>query len=68
MALVIGGERLHVNLSTFLGNTFSEVKIQVRSKDVFDGIKQGENKIYLPGKKIKQRTTLLSIGMKYHQK
>ena len=49
VALVIGGGVWYFN-DDVLGNTFSEVRIQVRSKDVYEGIKQGENKIYLPGK------------------
>jgi glycerol-3-phosphate dehydrogenase (NAD(P)+) len=57
VALVIGGGAFGTSIANVLGNSFNEVKIQVRSKDVFDGIKQGENKIYLPGKKLNKELT-----------
>ena len=57
VALVIGGGAFGTSMANVLGNTFSEVRIQVRSKDVYEGIKQGENKIYLPGKKLNKELT-----------
>tara|TARA_B100000925_G_scaffold142604_2_gene106816 strand:+ start:11682 stop:12713 length:1032 start_codon:yes stop_codon:yes gene_type:complete len=54
VALVIGGGAFGTSMANVLGNSFRKVKIQVRSKDVFDGINRGENKIYLPGKKLNQ--------------
>ena len=52
VALVIGGGAFGTSMANVLGNSFSKVHVQVRSKDVYDGIRQGENKIYLPGKKL----------------
>lgn len=52
VALVIGGGAFGTSIANVLGNSFKKVHIQVRSKDVYEGIQQGENKIYLPGKKL----------------
>ena len=52
VALVIGGGAFGTSMANVLGNSFERVLVQVRSDDVFEGILQGENKVYLPGKKL----------------
>ena len=54
VALVIGGGAFGTSMANVLGNSFEKVLVQVRSDDVFEGILQGENKVYLPGKKLNQ--------------
>ena len=48
-ALVIGAGAFGTCIANVLSSNFEKVILKVRSKDVFDGIKAGENDIYLPG-------------------
>lgn len=48
-ALVIGAGAFGTSIATVLAANFDSVILKVRSKDVFDAIKGGENSVYLPG-------------------
>ena len=51
-ALVIGAGAFGTSIATVLSANFKHVILKVRSKDVYDAIKEGENSVYLPGLKI----------------
>ena len=53
-ALVIGGGAFGTCIASVLANNFEKVLIKVRSEDVFEALKAGENSIYLPGHKVKE--------------
>ena len=44
-------------MACVLAENFDEVILKVRSKDIYDSIKSGENAIYLPGQKIPKNIT-----------
>jgi len=48
-ALVIGAGAFGSSIANVLAKNFDKVILKVRSEDVYEGLKQGENKIYLPG-------------------
>ena len=48
-ALVIGAGAFGTSIASVLSNNFEQVVLKVRSHDVYEGIKEGENKVYLPG-------------------
>ncbi len=48
-ALVIGAGAFGTSIATVLATTFDSVILKVRSQDVYDAIKAGENSVYLPG-------------------
>jgi glycerol-3-phosphate dehydrogenase (NAD(P)+) len=52
IALVIGGGAFGTAMAQVLSNNFDKVILKVRSQDIYDAIKKGENTIYLPGLKI----------------
>ncbi|MCF8059380.1 MAG: NAD(P)-dependent glycerol-3-phosphate dehydrogenase [Bacteriovoracaceae bacterium] len=47
-ALVIGAGAFGTSIATVLASNFENVILKVRSKDVYDAIKNGENSVYLP--------------------
>lgn len=47
-ALVIGGGAFGTSIATVLSTNFQKVVVLVRSVDVFNGIKEGINSVYLP--------------------
>lgn len=47
-ALVVGAGAFGTSIATVLASNFESVILKVRSKDVFDAIKSGENSVYLP--------------------
>ena len=52
-ALVIGAGAFGTSIASILSKNFSDVVLKVRSKDVYDGIKEKhENLVYLPGIKL----------------
>ena len=51
-AIVLGGGAFGTSMACVLAENFKEVIVKVRSQDVYDSIKTGENAIYLPGQKI----------------
>ena len=51
-ALVIGGGAFGTSIASVLANNFEKVLLKVRSLDVYDALKSGENSIYLPGQKL----------------
>lgn len=51
-ALVVGAGAFGTSIATVLSHNFEKVVLKVRSQDVYDAIKSGENSVYLPGLKI----------------
>lgn len=52
IALVIGAGAFGTAIAQVLSNNFEKVILKVRSEDIYQAIKSGENKIYLPGLKL----------------
>lgn len=52
IALVIGAGAFGTAMAQVLSQNFEKVILKVRSQDIYDAIKAGENSIYLPGMKI----------------
>lgn len=52
-ALVIGGGAFGTCIASVLAENFDKVLLKVRSEDVYNALKSGENSIYLPGEKVK---------------
>ena len=52
VALIIGAGAFGTAMAQVLSQNFEKVILKVRSKDIYDAIKEGENSIYLPGLKI----------------
>ena len=52
VALVIGAGAFGTAMAQVLSQNFDKVILKVRSLDIYDAIKGGENSIYLPGLKI----------------
>ena len=48
-ALVVGAGAFGTSIATVLAQNFESVILKVRSQDVYDAIKSGENSVYLPG-------------------
>lgn len=48
-ALVVGAGAFGTSIATVLAQNFDSVVLKVRSQDVYDAIKKGENSVYLPG-------------------
>ncbi len=48
-AIVIGAGAFGTSIASVLSNNFEKVYLKVRSQDIYDALKEGENKIYLPG-------------------
>lgn len=48
-ALIIGAGAFGTSIGTVLASNFDKVILKVRSKDVYNAIKSGENSVYLPG-------------------
>ena len=53
-ALVIGAGAFGTSIASVLSENFKTVITLVRSQDIYDSIKEGENKIYLPGQSLPQ--------------
>lgn len=51
-AIVLGAGAFGTSIAGVLGSNFKRVILKVRSQDVYDGLKEGENKVYLPGHKL----------------
>ncbi|MBL7666240.1 MAG: NAD(P)-dependent glycerol-3-phosphate dehydrogenase [Bacteriovoracaceae bacterium] len=52
-ALVIGAGAFGTAIAQVLSNNFKHIFVKVRSQDIYDGLlKDKENKVYLPGKKL----------------
>ncbi len=51
-ALVIGAGAFGTSIASVLSENFQTVITLVRSQDIYDSIKEGENKIYLPGQSL----------------
>lgn len=52
VALVIGAGAFGTAIAQVLSQNFEKVIVKVRSQDIYDCIKKGENTIYLPGMKL----------------
>jgi glycerol-3-phosphate dehydrogenase (NAD(P)+) len=52
IALVIGAGAFGTAIAQVLATNFEKVILKVRSQDIYDAIKNGENSIYLPGLKL----------------
>lgn len=53
-AVVLGAGAFGTSIAFVLAQNFKRVVIKVRSQDIYDEIKRGENHTYLPGQKIPQ--------------
>lgn len=51
-ALVVGAGAFGTSIAKIVSHNFERVIMKVRSKDVFEAIKKGENTVYLPGHKL----------------
>ncbi len=51
-ALIFGAGAFGTSIASVLSENFKQVIIKVRSKDIYDSIKNGENAVYLPGQKL----------------
>ncbi len=51
-AIVFGAGAFGTSMACVLAENFGEVILKVRSKDIYDSIRAGENSLYLPGQKI----------------
>ncbi|GAB4408319.1 MAG: NAD(P)H-dependent glycerol-3-phosphate dehydrogenase [Bacteriovoracaceae bacterium] len=51
-ALVVGAGAFGTSIASVLANNFEKVVMRVRSEDIYESMKEGENKVYLPGHKI----------------
>jgi glycerol-3-phosphate dehydrogenase (NAD(P)+) len=51
-AIVVGAGAFGTCIASVLANNFDKVVLKVRSDDVYQEIKKGENGIYLPGQKL----------------
>lgn len=51
-AIVVGAGAFGTCIASVLANNFEKVILKVRSQDVYEEIKKGENSIYLPGQKL----------------
>ena len=56
-ALVVGAGAFGTALASILANNFKQVILKVRSEDVYKGLLQGENTVYLPGIKLADNIT-----------
>lgn len=54
-ALVLGGGAFGTSIAFDLAQNFEKVIIKVRSNDIYEQMKSGENTVYLPGQKIPQK-------------
>jgi glycerol-3-phosphate dehydrogenase (NAD(P)+) len=52
VAIVIGAGAFGTSIASVLSENFSRVILKVRSEDVYESIKSGENSVYLPGQKL----------------
>lgn len=51
-AIVFGAGSFGTSMACLLAENFEQVILKVRSQDIYDSIKTGENAIYLPGQKL----------------
>jgi glycerol-3-phosphate dehydrogenase (NAD(P)+) len=51
-AIVFGAGAFGTSMASILAENFETVIVKVRSKDVYESIKNGENSVYLPGQKL----------------
>ena len=51
-ALIFGAGAFGTSIASVLSENFKQVIVKVRSQDIYDSIKNGENAIYLPGQKL----------------
>lgn len=51
-AIVIGAGAFGTSIASVLSHNFKKVILKVRSNDVYETLKTGENSIYLPGQKL----------------
>ncbi len=51
-AIVMGAGAFGTSIASVLSENFKKVIVKVRSQDIYDSIKQGENSVYLPGQKL----------------
>jgi glycerol-3-phosphate dehydrogenase (NAD(P)+) len=51
-ALIIGAGAFGTSIACVLSENFKNIIVKVRSQDIYDSIKNGENAIYLPGQSL----------------
>jgi len=51
-ALIMGAGAFGTSIACVLSENFQKIIVKVRSQDIYDSIKSGENSIYLPGQKL----------------
>jgi glycerol-3-phosphate dehydrogenase (NAD(P)+) len=51
-AIVVGAGAFGTSIASVLSENFKTVIVKVRSEDVYESIKNGENSLYLPGQKL----------------
>jgi len=55
--MVVGAGAFGTSIASVLANNFKKVILKVRSEDVYQSIKAGENAVYLPGLKLAKNIT-----------
>ena len=51
-AIIFGAGAFGTSIASVLSENFDQIIVKVRSQDIYDSIKSGENAIYLPGQKL----------------
>ena len=51
-AIIFGAGAFGTSIASVLSENFEQVIVKVRSQDIYDSIKSGENAVYLPGQKL----------------
>ena len=51
-AIIFGAGAFGTSIASVLSENFDTIIVKVRSQDIYDSIKKGENSVYLPGQKL----------------
>lgn len=54
-AIIFGAGAFGTSIASVLSENFRQVIVKVRSQDIYDSIKNGENSIYLPGQNLSSK-------------
>lgn len=66
-ALVIGAGAFGTSIASVLTNNFKKIIMKVRSQDIYDCLKKGENTVYLPGRKLSAKIVPALTWDEVHQ-
>ena len=60
-AVILGAGAFGTSIASVLSHNFDKVILKVRSQDVYDSLKSGENTVYLPGQKLSKNIKALAL-------